>query len=792
MNILNYENIDTPFVCKPMTGDGNCVFRSLSELVYGNQDNHLLVRNNVVNYIIANWAQYKNYFAYDGNNVVNETTFKRQYSQKMSTPGVFATSIEIMAAADLYKIYIVVFKDNRVNMTLGNRLNPVKYLRFTGDLESGHVDVYEPVISIETCKLNSTRIKYNYVRFLLRQLNSVKDREHEKLIDIENSVKKASNSTNEIIAKDHVYTNAINVLQNIYNAYYPNTPLADMLVDQPDSVDHSNIDSITLSSKTTDDSTNIERSVATIPTLPSSINVDSILTNQIDTAQQLLTVETLNDKSYQRPTSPTSVVPVSFARIYVNVRSNTIEEIIISLNVIKDLSISSFTKTALNKFAESLKYENETILQVDVEDVFRVNFLRDFISKYGNVGRYINLTGAIGKTLNEKIAFLLSSVDSQTIIENQPASVTQALRQLINKLNDILPYDLVLRIYEEDYYFMDNEMVKSILDAYSKIVPIQLVNKNVTIISREPKLQPLLKSTLDLIETPSLESDFSDANLQEYFEDEPFSEHISYIDKDNSRPMIETVKQKLLDRVRSKQQRRKKQRTLPRQFAERSRHDVTNDLKIDANVSPTITVTTRPIIIPEPKSMPAYFAKIIANVSPILENSLLTCPTNGLNSYPKFCNYARSLNTIRAMNLSALNVNKIYFYEMLKPLAYYGDNELYETKVIYFVFEAYLYYTTCAANYYLICQNFANDTNRDRICLFMINYNFLWHYRQFISKLPASALTAFQNVKILNNIYIYTTRVQAEFNKLPLEFPALDDQMSITCPTVVELMMGLD
>ncbi|AWW14449.1 vp80 [Hyposidra talaca nucleopolyhedrovirus] len=812
MDILNYESIDTPFVCEAITGDGNCVFRSLSQLVYGNQDNHLRVRNDVVDHILANWTQYKNYFVYNGNSVIDENAFKRQYRENMTTPGVFATSVEIMAAANLYKIYIVVFKDNRVNMTLGNRLNPVKYLRFTGDLESGHVDVYKPVINIESTKSNSTRIKYNYVQILLNRLRAVtnfNDAENEKLTNVEDQIKKTYNSSDKNFVKDDVYTNAINILQNMYNNYYSNTPLPDTLTDQFDTTDNFAIDSLMFSSEGNNkntinfDNTKLEET-ASISSLPSTVvlSVDQTNANRDVQTPPIVVEETSNYKPFTNLTT-LSILPVSLARIYLNVRPQTVEDMIVSVNVLNDLTISSTTKTALSNFVNDINFEKETILYLDVEDVFHVNLLRDFISKYGNVSRYINLTGAVGNVFNEKITTLFNAGDILAIIDSQPTSVAQALRQLRNKLNDMLPYDLLLRIYEEDYYFLDNQMVKSVLDAYNKIVPIQLQNKNVAIASKEPlasssplaqpSFSKLSNTIADLIDTPN---EFSDANVQDYFEDEIFDENTIQTDEETNRRLTNVTKHTMLDRVRSKQQKRKKQRTLvPTKFVDRQpqSEQFVNDNRFDRTFNTNANVSTvRPLSVPAPESMPVYFAKIIANISPILENTLLTCPTDNLNSYPKYCNFARSLNIIRAMNLTALCSNKIYFFEMLKPLAYYGDNELYETKMIYFIFEAYLYYKMCAANYYSICEHFAQDDNRDRICLFMINYNFLWHYRQFISKLPASALTAFQNRKILNNIHIYTTRVQSEFDKLPLKFPALDGGQMSTPSAVVQLMLGSD
>ncbi|KAA0044003.1 OTU domain-containing protein [Cucumis melo var. makuwa] len=93
------------FVERKVQGDGNCQFRALSDQLYGTPDNHELVRQKVVNQLMAHPEIYEGYvpMAYD------------EYLEKMSRNGEWGDHVTLQAAVDSYDVQIFVltsFKDN--------------------------------------------------------------------------------------------------------------------------------------------------------------------------------------------------------------------------------------------------------------------------------------------------------------------------------------------------------------------------------------------------------------------------------------------------------------------------------------------------------------------------------------------------------------------------------------------------------------------------------------------------------------------------------------------------------
>ena len=73
----------------PIIGDGNCLFRALSFVLYGNETCHKNVRELLVQFISQNQANFKPYICGD----------LETYLDKMKCTGVWGTSVELLAAA---------------------------------------------------------------------------------------------------------------------------------------------------------------------------------------------------------------------------------------------------------------------------------------------------------------------------------------------------------------------------------------------------------------------------------------------------------------------------------------------------------------------------------------------------------------------------------------------------------------------------------------------------------------------------------------------------------------------
>ncbi|QNV47878.1 virion capsid protein-80 [Alphabaculovirus altersperidaniae] len=169
--------------------------------------------------------------------------------------------------------------------------------------------------------------------------------------------------------------------------------------------------------------------------------------------------------------------------------------------------------------------------------------------------------------------------------------------------------------------------------------------------------------------------------------------------------------------------------------------------------------------------VPRLIGQIVNVVPSDVASSLLTCPTNGLgDAKVSVQNYNSTIAIINKMNLTAINEN-IYFYKLLEPLTYYGSSDALVTKVLWFVARTASYFINGARNFNNLRNSLrALTDDADRVALFMIRYNFLWFYRQFLDQLLSAPTTPYQNRKIINVLRVYAGVVQEEFNKVNYSF----------------------
>lgn len=62
---------------QPIIGDGNCLFRSVSLALFGNQDHHQELRNIAINEIEQNLGLFRNFFFHDNGNSMLDQKFSR-------------------------------------------------------------------------------------------------------------------------------------------------------------------------------------------------------------------------------------------------------------------------------------------------------------------------------------------------------------------------------------------------------------------------------------------------------------------------------------------------------------------------------------------------------------------------------------------------------------------------------------------------------------------------------------------------------------------------------------------
>lgn len=88
----------------PITGDGNCFFRSLSYFLFNTQEEHLQVRNEVAEFITNNTNLFHSLVISEDKNYT-----LMDHIKNMKKPMVWASQIEIQAAADLYGVPVYLF-----------------------------------------------------------------------------------------------------------------------------------------------------------------------------------------------------------------------------------------------------------------------------------------------------------------------------------------------------------------------------------------------------------------------------------------------------------------------------------------------------------------------------------------------------------------------------------------------------------------------------------------------------------------------------------------------------------
>ncbi|XP_024888866.1 uncharacterized protein LOC112465530, partial [Temnothorax curvispinosus] len=130
-----------PHTIVPITGDGACLFRSLSYLMYYNQLMASDVRELIVKHVVDNWEEFS-IMSHDSKG--DNYTSSAEYLAHMSQPFTYGGLCELVAAGELFGFVFEVYRNGELYKSFGVEGHPVKRLRFTQDLSKGHFDAYVP------------------------------------------------------------------------------------------------------------------------------------------------------------------------------------------------------------------------------------------------------------------------------------------------------------------------------------------------------------------------------------------------------------------------------------------------------------------------------------------------------------------------------------------------------------------------------------------------------------------------------------------------------------------------
>lgn len=141
-----------------VTGDGNCLFRSVSLYKYGTQGNQRAVRLEAVNYIRRHWKELKDHLVLTDPSLRGE----RNYCYNMRQDKTYGTSVEILAMSELYELNFNVhtvdkkpennqFSTDKIPTIISkvfynNNIN----LLMIGNLENGHFELLQQTEILRT------------------------------------------------------------------------------------------------------------------------------------------------------------------------------------------------------------------------------------------------------------------------------------------------------------------------------------------------------------------------------------------------------------------------------------------------------------------------------------------------------------------------------------------------------------------------------------------------------------------------------------------------------------------
>lgn len=135
INHMSYQRI-------PMMDDGNCFFRAIAFWVYGNQNQHMDVRQLIVKHISNNWDRYRVFIVGD-DSYHNRIRSLYDYIECMEHDGTFGGSQECVATSELFNVKLVIYtvENLKVPQVYGPAYDNTFTLLFSGSHDNGHFDV---------------------------------------------------------------------------------------------------------------------------------------------------------------------------------------------------------------------------------------------------------------------------------------------------------------------------------------------------------------------------------------------------------------------------------------------------------------------------------------------------------------------------------------------------------------------------------------------------------------------------------------------------------------------------
>nr|QGW49227.1 P87 [Chrysodeixis includens nucleopolyhedrovirus]QGW49507.1 P87 [Chrysodeixis includens nucleopolyhedrovirus]QGW49647.1 P87 [Chrysodeixis includens nucleopolyhedrovirus]QGW49787.1 P87 [Chrysodeixis includens nucleopolyhedrovirus]QGW49927.1 P87 [Chrysodeixis includens nucleopolyhedrovirus] len=418
-------------------------------------------------------------------------------------------------------------------------------------------------------------------------------------------------------------------------------------------------------------------------------------------------------------------------------------------NLLRNENLKPLTYRSLSELDERLSKEPVIYadilsqLRLDAIDCEQNNVLQRFLNIYTNYG----IANCVDTDLRYYVEKLRDFDRSKL-----PPTVADALKTIIYNMDS--PFKIQVTMDRQEYLKGATDYnIRALFNRYNEILPIKFVSSETS--SEMP---------MDATTSASFKRKLGSAR-KNYSSSSEYDDDANEINKTG----------RMIGDIGSSDSSRKKRR---KRKAKKISNASTPPIPIATTSFPTAT-TTEPISSTpnqifidgvrqsaEPTvALPPLLLYIIRIVPTDVSASLLTCPSNALSTNINTFNFYGKLSRIKSLNLTTIDRN-IHFFELLEPLAYYGVSLNDINRSIWFISKAGNYFEANAINFNTIRSSLVRETDdSDRIALFMIRYNFLWHYRQFISKLVSSAISPYKNQKILNVLQVCSNSVNRAFDK---------------------------
>ncbi|CAI6356862.1 unnamed protein product [Macrosiphum euphorbiae] len=141
IDFLNVNGEMVSHIVVPITGDGACLFNSLSYLMYGTEQMAREIRKVIVSHVTKNWTEFS-IMSHDNNG--DNYMSSAEYFADMSQLYTYGGLCELVAAGQLFHYVFEVYHNYQLYERFGIEGYPVLRMRFTQNLSRGHFDVYLP------------------------------------------------------------------------------------------------------------------------------------------------------------------------------------------------------------------------------------------------------------------------------------------------------------------------------------------------------------------------------------------------------------------------------------------------------------------------------------------------------------------------------------------------------------------------------------------------------------------------------------------------------------------------